>query len=100
MTKLLPIFDSWSAGEVTPRIHNRFGSEAFQQGADTVRNMIATSHGPVERRFGTRFTAQVTAEGGRIVPFYVSQSTGFIITLTDDGNLLVNDQGGLVVWVI
>ena len=99
MGKLTPIISSWSAGAVTPRIHQRSDVAAVQQGADTMQNFIATSHGPFSRRAGSNFTASIDGANGRIFPFYVSQAIGFIVTTTHEGNLQVNDRGGNVIDV-
>ena len=99
MGKLTPIISSWSAGAVTPRIHQRADVAAVQQGAGVMQNFICTSHGPFARRAGSNFTASIPGATGRIFPFYVSQAIGFIVTLTDAGNLQVNDRGGNVIDV-
>ena len=97
MSKLTPLINSWSAGAVTPRIHQRSDVGAFQQGADTMQNFICTSHGPFDRRAGSAFVASAPGSDGRIFGFYVSQSIGFIVATTTDGVLFVNDAGGNVI---
>ena len=98
MSKLLPLFSSFSGGEITPRLHNRSDIDAYKQGAAVVRNFLATSHGVAERRGGSQIRSSPDVNAlGRIRGFHVNQGTGFMLVFSDNGDLTIHDHSGPVV---
>ena len=99
MPKMTPLITSWSAGELSPRLHQRSDIGPYKNGAAKMENFLPTNHGPFARRGGTNFTASLAGSSGRIFPFTVNQAIGFIVTVTAEGDLFVNDQSGNVIDV-
>ena len=97
MAKLYPLQYTFASGAITPRMHLASPTDIYKQGCTKLENFVPVSHGPIVRRSGTNFNAALAGTFGRIFPFTVSQSIGFIVTLTSDGNLFVNDQSGTVI---
>ena len=96
MPKSLPIFSSFSSGEVSPLLASRSDIDAYKNGCATLKNMISTSHGPAYRRFGTEFIATYEPYSGgppapidgRIFEFSISKSYGTFVSvlLDEDGD--------------
>lgn len=53
--KVAPTQVSFSAGELSPKLHNRIDIDQYFSGAARLENMIALPHGPICRRNGTRY---------------------------------------------
>lgn len=79
-----PIFRSFAAGELSPRIHTRTDVGAWDQGLARLTNAVSTSHGPVRRRFGSRHIAY--SEGATVakcIGFQFRKGKAFAIYITD-----------------
>lgn len=59
MARVHPIFPNFTAGELSPLLYGRVDFEKYANGAKQIVNMFARPHGPVERRAGTHFVAEV-----------------------------------------
>ena len=91
MPKSLPIFSSFSSGEISPLLAARADVDAYKNGCAILKNMISTSHGPARRRFGTEMVAWDVPLGegpraidGRIFGFSISKSFGTFVFVTFD----------------
>ena len=85
-----PIQQSFSAGEITPRLRAQIDSPAYQRGLQECHNFIALSQGPAERRPAFRYvgdTQEVAALDPtlnmRVIPFDVNESVTFLLVLSD-----------------
>ena len=94
MPKSLPIFSSFSSGEITPRLASRSDVDAYKNGVNIMRNMIATSHGPAARRYGMEMVTWDDPASGRsrlvdarIFGFSITKSYGtfVFVGLAEDG---------------
>ena len=85
-----PIQQSFSAGEITPRLHAQIESPAYQRGLVECHNYIALSQGPAQRRPALRFIGDMedvaaidTTLNGRIISFDINESITFLLVLSD-----------------
>ena len=110
MPKSLPIFSSFSSGEITPRLASRSDVDAYKNGCNIMRNMTATSHGPAARRYGLQYVGHQTEESvanegaitdGRVFGFSISKSVGTFVyvALLEDGTSKIApyDPTGVVI---
>lgn len=84
-----PIQESFSAGEISPRVFAQESSPIYQKGVEILRNYIALSQGPAKRRAAFRFIADLADVGAideqlpaRIIPFDLNENVTFILVLT------------------
>jgi hypothetical protein len=77
---------SFNAGELSPLLNARSNFPKYHSGAKTLENMLVRSQGPVERRPGTKYIAEVkdATDTIRIIPFEYSTSDAYIIELGDE----------------
>ncbi len=86
-----PIQQSFSAGEISPRIFAQAGTPVYERGLETMRNFLALSQGPAKRRPGFRFIADLQTvtpgidptQPARVIPFDINENISFILVLTD-----------------
>jgi hypothetical protein len=76
---------SFNAGELSPLMQSRVDFAKYQSGAQTLQNMIVRSQGPVTRRPGTKFIAEVkdSNDPARLLPFEYSTQDAYILELGD-----------------
>ena len=96
MVTVNTILSNFSSGEVSPRFFLQPDAPFVQRGVGLLRNFICTPHGTVFRRGGFVYNQTIPGDYGRIFEFTVSQSSSFIVSVSDDGNLRVNDSAGQV----
>ena len=53
--RLTPIINSFSSGELSPRLMGRTDSQKYSTGCEVMENFMALPHGGAKRRGGTRF---------------------------------------------
>ena len=95
--KMHPIQESFAAGEVTPRVQARLSTELYSQGLEELLNMIPLRHGPVQRRGGMQYNSTYPGDvSGRLFTFHISPAQSFVVVISDDGILRVNDETGQV----
>lgn len=117
-----PIQQSFSAGEITPRLRAQIESPAYQRGLTECHNFIALSQGPAARRPAFRFIGDMEEVAAidptlnvRIIPFDINENITFLLVLSDlrmdvwtllgpaTGDNAVVDGGffeGLTAWII
>lgn len=78
------VYTSFSTGEISPDLHGRIDARRFYSGCRILENMFVWAQGPVEKRSGTYFIAEV---GGDIFPAEPSvpglSRTYTLLTLTE-----------------
>lgn len=122
MPGFYPIQQSFSAGEITPRLRAQIESPAYQRGLTECHNFIALSQGPASRRPAFRFVGDVEDVAAidptlnvRVIPFDINENITFLLVLTDlrmdvwtllgpaTGDNAIVDGGffeGLTAWVV
>lgn len=80
----LPVI-SMNAGKLTPLIDVRADTEKYSSGCRILENMIPRIYGPVERRPGTKFIANVDDHDvkSRMVPFIFSATIAYKVEFSD-----------------
>lgn len=100
MTKLYPIQNQFTAGILSPRLHARSESEAFNSGVEDSLNMIPLKHGPMQTRDGMVFAQTIAGTFARAFPFQLTPDSligeGFSFIISDSGKAVVVGATGLV----
>jgi hypothetical protein len=89
---------SFNAGEVSPLMEARSDFNKYDNACRTLQNMLALSQGPVTRRPGTKYIAEVktSSKGTRLISFEHSQADAYILEFGDQ-YMRVFRNGGVVV---
>ncbi len=114
-----PIQQSFSAGEISPRLLAQIESPAYQRGLTECHNFIALSQGPSTRRPAFRFIGDANPVDPtlnvRVIPLDINENITFLLVLSDlrmdvwtllgpaVGNNLIVDGGffeALTAWVV
>ncbi len=85
MVRSAPIFTNFTAGELSPRLEGRVDLQKYNNGCQTLENMIVQKHGPASRRGGFYFSAEVkdSSKRTRIIPFEFSSTQAYVIEFGD-----------------
>lgn len=72
---------SFNAGELSPLMNARSDYPKYPSGAKTLQNMLVRSQGPIERRPGTKYIAEVkdSTDKCRLIPFEYSTSDTYVL---------------------
>jgi hypothetical protein len=92
---LVPVQESFSAGELSPRLYARSSSKGYKEGAKILENLMALPQGPARRRPGFLFTFEVqdTSPQARIIPFPITGDDYYIFLFTDLKLYVLNKTG-------
>ncbi len=76
-----PIYNNFTAGEISPRSEGRIDLEAYFRSAREITNFIPRKQGGVDRRPGTKFVAYTKTDNvvPKLIPFQpdaTSSATG------------------------
>ncbi len=79
--RLTPIINSFSSGELSPRLMGRTDSPKYSSGCEVMENFIALPHGGAKRRGGTEFINEVknSAHTTRLIPFEFSVDQTYVL---------------------
>lgn len=85
MPKVSPLQAAFHGGEFSPLMYGRVDSDRYKTGLATCLNLIALTQGPLTRRPGTRYVAEVktSAKKTRVVRFEFSTTQAYIIEFGD-----------------
>ena len=88
MPKLLLSQNQFNAGELTPRLYGRSDISVYGNGLKTATNCILYPHGPVRRRNGSQYIAEVkdSSKAVKLIRFQFSADDSFILEF---GNLYI-----------
>lgn len=83
MPSLRVLRQSFSGGEISPRLFGRIDLEKFQNGLETCLNFIALPQGSAMNRPGFAFVRETknSSVASRLIPFVFSQTQAFAIEL-------------------
>jgi len=81
MPRIDPLFPSFNAGELSPRLHARVDFTKYSAGLEECQNMIPLPEGGVTRRPGTRYVAEVADSSvkGRLMGFEATAEDHYIL---------------------
>lgn len=85
MPKASPLQPSFSGGEFSPRVQGRVDSERYKTGLAVCLNYLPTTQGPLLRRPGTKYVAQVKdpSKPPNLIEFKFSQSQNYVLEFGD-----------------
>lgn len=85
MARVSTIVQKFNAGELSPMMDGFIGFEKYPSGLRTLENMIPVAQGPITRRPGTKFAAEVKDSTQRtaLVPFEFSDVQAYCIEVGD-----------------
>lgn len=100
MTKEHVIQTAFSAGELSPHLHDRIDLDAYYSGSASLINFIPLPHGPILRRRGTHFITEAKANAVRLIPFSFNITQTFVLEFSDkcirvfhESGILLNEEG-------
>ena len=101
MPKKIVSQNSFTAGEISPRLYSRSETEEYAKGLETATNALLETHGPIRRRNGFQYIAELKDSSAdiRLVRYQVDADTGFILEFgnqyirffTNNGQVLESD---------
>jgi len=98
MPTVRPVFNDFSAGELSPRLAGRVDLPVYYRGAQEMTNFRTRVLGGVSKRPGTKFVKETLASAkARLIPWSIDNDRVFILELTA-GHIRILDHasGGLV----
>ena len=83
MPRVHPIFSNFTAGELTPLLDARLDFAKYSNGAKILENFIIRPHGPVIRRPGSHYVAQVkdSSKNVRVLRFQFNVTQVYVLEL-------------------
>lgn len=80
-----PALASWNAGEFSPLLASRIDYSKYATGASVLENFIPTVQGPLIKRGGTRFVAEVKASSKQtwLTTFEYNVSNAYVLEFGD-----------------
>lgn len=74
MTRSRQFIRSWSGGIISPELFGRLDDARYQQGADTIENMVCRMGGSLQRRPGFEHVRETkdSSKASRLIPFVYS----------------------------
>lgn len=103
MAKESVIQASFSAGELSPHLHDRVDLEAYYAGCAELENFIPLPHGPILRRRGTHFVSEAKGTDVRLIPFSFNVKQSFVLEFSDkcirvfyEDGIMLNDGGSIL----
>jgi len=98
MPKASPIIPALNAGEFSPLLRGRIDIDKYGRACEKLENFLPQIQGPVKKRPGTRFVAEVknSAKKTRLIPFEFSNEQAYILEFGDQ-YIRFYANGGVVV---
>lgn len=85
MAKVSPIQPTFSGGEFSPKVYGRVDNERYKTGLATCQNYLPTTQGPIVRRPGTKFVADVKdpSKPPALIEFQFNQTDNYVLEFGD-----------------
>lgn len=89
------LLQRFNAGELSPRLQGFVGLNKYAAGFRTLENWIPLAQGPIVRRPGTRYVAEVKNSAVRtsLIPFEFSTVQAYLLELGDQYLRVYKDKG-------
>lgn len=75
--------ESFSAGELGPKLHHRFRLERYRAGMALIQNFFIEPEACLSKRAGTVFVADVATASARLIPFKHSADEQYVLVFTN-----------------
>lgn len=76
--------NSFTAGELDPKLRGRSDIQAYYAGASKIRNALVMPQGGVRRRPGLEYIAETVSGSVKLIPFVYTTDTTYMIVLSTD----------------
>lgn len=98
MPKIFHLIDSFTSGEMSPKLRGRTDLAQYSNGLRTLDNFTIAPQGGVDNRTGTKHIAEVkdSSKSVRIIPFEFSTTQAYIIELGDQYMRFYRSQGQIL----
>ena len=83
MGKIVPLQESFAAGEISPRLLGQRTSDGYQKGVSFMENFIADTRGPALSRHGFRLNIELEGDDARIEYFSNNNTVSALIIFTE-----------------
>jgi hypothetical protein len=95
MPKTLVSVPSFTAGQLSPRMEGRTDFQKYFSSGKRINNFVVQPHGPVARRPGTHFVAEVkdSSKDTRLIPFSFSTTQTYILEFGNQYIRFYKDDG-------
>jgi hypothetical protein len=97
MTRLVSIQTNFSSGEIDPLLRARVDLKQYQNGAETLTNVLVQPQGGVRRRGGLKYLMEIPsaaspAGGTRSVPFEFSVDDSYMLVFVNQRMYIFKDK--------
>lgn len=97
MTRLVTIQTNFSSGEIDPLLRARVDLKQYQNGAETLTNVLVQPQGGVRRRAGLKHLMEIPSgaspgDGTRCVPFEFSVDDSYMLVFTNQRMYVFKDK--------
>ena len=95
MAKTLVSVPSFTAGQLSPRMEGRTDFQKYFNAGSVINNFVVQPHGPVTRRPGSYYVAEVkdSSKDTRLIPFSFSTTQTYILEFGDQYIRFYKDSG-------
>jgi hypothetical protein len=85
MTRLTRGQTAFNAGEISPRLYSQVTFGKYDNALETATNAIVTPHGPIHRRNGSEYVAEVkdSTKAVKLIPFEFNQDISLLLEFGD-----------------
>ena len=97
MTRLVSIQTNFSSGEIDPLLRARVDLKQYQNGAETLTNVLVQPQGGVRRRGGLKYIVEIPsaaspADGTRSVPFEFNVDDSYMLIFVNQRMYIFKDK--------
>lgn len=97
MTRLVSIQTNFSSGEIDPLLRARVDLKQYQNGAETLTNVLVQPQGGVRRRGGLKYITEIPsaanpADGTRSVPFEFNVDDSYMLIFANQRMYIFKDK--------
>lgn len=98
MGKYFNIIDSFTTGEVSPKLRGRVDLDQYNNGCRTLQNFTIHPHGGITRRTGSEYVAEIkdSSAESRLIPFEFSTTQTYILEFGNQYIRFYKDQAQIL----
>jgi hypothetical protein len=95
MSKVTPIYNSFTSGEFSPRLDGRTDIKLYNSACKTLENFFVWVHGGAAKRPGTRYISTVKdiSKTTRLIPYVYSEDVSYVLEFGDEYIRFYTDGG-------
>jgi hypothetical protein len=97
MSRWKPAVNSFTAGEISPRLEGRIDLSQYTQGCRKLENGLVLPHGGITRRSGSKFVAEVktSTDFCRLIPFVPAEDAAYVLEFGEQYIRFYNNEAQL-----